>query len=47
VVAVFDYGGGTFDISVLEVGENVVEVVATNGDTHSAATTWIRRSWTG
>src|SRR3979409_222368 len=32
--AVFDYGGGTFDISVLEVGENVVEVVATNGDTH-------------
>ena len=34
VVAVFDYGGGTFDISVLEVGENVVEVVATNGDTH-------------
>jgi molecular chaperone DnaK len=34
VVAVFDYGGGTFDISILEVGENVVEVVATNGDTH-------------
>src|SRR6201999_365277 len=34
VVAVFDYGGGTFDISVLEVGENVVEVVSTNGDTH-------------
>jgi len=34
IVAVFDYGGGTFDISVLEVGENVVEVVATNGDTH-------------
>src|SRR5437764_3634870 len=34
VIAVFDYGGGTFDISVLEVGENVVEVVATNGDTH-------------
>ena len=34
VVAVFDYGGGTFDISVLEVGENVVEVIATNGDTH-------------
>jgi len=34
VVAVFDYGGGTFDISVLEVGENVVEVVATNGDTY-------------
>jgi molecular chaperone DnaK len=34
VIAVFDYGGGTFDISVLEVGENVVEVIATNGDTH-------------
>ena len=34
IVAVFDYGGGTFDISVLEVGENIVEVVATNGDTH-------------
>jgi molecular chaperone DnaK len=34
IVAVFDYGGGTFDISILEVGENVVEVVATNGDTH-------------
>src|SRR3984893_3342839 len=34
VIAVFDYGGGTFDISVLEVGENVVEVVATNSDTH-------------
>jgi len=48
VVAVFDYGGGTFDISVLEVGENVVEVVATNGDTHlGRPTTWIRRSWTG
>jgi molecular chaperone DnaK len=33
-IAVFDFGGGTFDISVLEVGENVVEVVSTNGDTH-------------
>src|SRR5512140_1408997 len=33
-IAVFDYGGGTFDISILEVGENVVEVLATNGDTH-------------
>ncbi len=33
-IAVFDFGGGTFDISVLEVGENIVEVIATNGDTH-------------
>lgn len=33
-VAVFDFGGGTFDISILDVGENVVEVVSTNGDTH-------------
>src|SRR5690242_9438439 len=34
LIAVYDLGGGTFDISVLEIGENVVEVVATNGDTH-------------
>lgn len=33
-IAVYDLGGGTFDISVLEVGDNVVEVKATNGDTH-------------
>ncbi len=33
-IVVFDLGGGTFDISVLEVGDNVVEVKATNGDTH-------------
>jgi molecular chaperone DnaK len=34
LIAVFDFGGGTFDISILEVGEGVVEVKATNGDTH-------------
>ncbi len=34
IIAVFDFGGGTFDISVLEVGEGVVEVKSTNGDTH-------------
>jgi molecular chaperone DnaK len=33
-IAVYDFGGGTFDISILEVGENVVEVKSTNGDTH-------------
>lgn len=34
IVAVYDFGGGTFDISILEVGENIVEVMSTNGDTH-------------
>jgi molecular chaperone DnaK len=34
MIAVYDFGGGTFDISVLEVGEGVIEVKATNGDTH-------------
>ena len=33
-IAVYDFGGGTFDISILDVGDNVVEVKATNGDTH-------------
>ncbi len=33
-IVVYDFGGGTFDISILEVGDNVVEVKATNGDTH-------------
>src|SRR5437763_2709776 len=33
-IAVYDFGGGTFDISILEVGEGIVEVKSTNGDTH-------------
>ncbi len=40
VVLVFDLGGGTFDVSVLEVGDGVIEVKATNGDTHLGGDDW-------
>src|SRR5687768_5615818 len=42
-IAVYDFGGGTFDISVLEVGEGVVEVKATNGDTHLGGDNLVQR----
>jgi molecular chaperone DnaK len=40
VILVFDLGGGTFDVSLLEVGEGVIEVKATNGDTHLGGDDW-------
>jgi molecular chaperone DnaK len=42
-ILVFDLGGGTFDVSVLEVGEGVIEVKATNGDTHLGGDDWDER----
>jgi len=42
-IVVFDLGGGTFDVSVLEVGDGVVEVKATNGDTHLGGDDWDQR----
>ncbi len=46
-ILVFDLGGGTFDVSVLEVGDGVIEVLATNGDTHLGGDDWDERivSW--
>jgi molecular chaperone DnaK len=46
-ILVFDLGGGTFDVSVLEVGDGVIEVRATNGDTHLGGDDWDQRvaSW--
>ncbi len=42
-ILVFDLGGGTFDVSVLEVGDGVIEVLATNGDTHLGGDDWDQR----
>jgi len=42
-ILVFDLGGGTFDVSVLEVGDGVIEVQATNGDTHLGGDDWDER----
>jgi molecular chaperone DnaK len=42
-ILVFDLGGGTFDVSVLEVGDGVIEVRATNGDTHLGGDDWDQR----
>src|SRR6202030_1418993 len=43
VIAVYDLGGGTFDVSVLEIGEGVFEVRSTNGDTHLGGDDYDRR----
>ncbi|MEM8857566.1 MAG: molecular chaperone DnaK [Chloroflexota bacterium] len=42
-ILVFDLGGGTFDVSVLEVGDGVIEVLSTNGDTHLGGDDWDER----
>ncbi|MEU7553712.1 molecular chaperone DnaK [Streptomyces sp. NPDC044571] len=42
-ILVFDLGGGTFDVSLLEIGEGIVEVKATNGDTHLGGDDWDQR----
>src|SRR5690606_19429131 len=42
-ILVFDLGGGTFDVSILEVGEGVIEVKATHGDTHLGGDDWDER----
>ena len=42
-ILVFDLGGGTFDVSLLEIGDGVVEVKATNGDTHLGGDDWDQR----
>ncbi|HEQ65383.1 MAG TPA: molecular chaperone DnaK, partial [bacterium] len=43
IIAVYDLGGGTFDISILEIGEGVFEVLSTNGDTHLGGDDWDMR----
>ncbi len=42
-ILVFDLGGGTFDVSILEVGDGVIEVLSTNGDTHLGGDDWDQR----
>lgn len=42
-IAVFDLGGGTFDVSILDIGDGVFEVLATNGDTHLGGDDWDQR----
>ena len=46
-ILVFDLGGGTFDVSILDVGEGVVEVKSTNGDTHLGGDDWDEKLSTG